>query len=49
MSASGHAERRQLTVLFCDAVGSKEMAAELGPEAWLAVLRRFQQNVQHSA
>ena len=31
-SASEHAERRQLTVLFCDLVGSTEMSSELDPE-----------------
>jgi SAM domain (Sterile alpha motif) len=28
------AERRQLTVLFCDLVGSTELAARLDPEDW---------------
>ena len=28
------AERRQLTVMFCDLVGSTEIAAQLDPEEW---------------
>ena len=35
-------ERRQLTILFCDLVGSTELAARLGPEDWQAVLRSYQ-------
>ncbi len=31
-------ERRQLTVLFCDLVGSTELAARLDPEDWQTVL-----------
>jgi hypothetical protein len=30
----GHAERRQLTVLFVDLVGSTELAARLDPRTW---------------
>src|SRR5688500_5832740 len=36
------AERRQLTVLFCDLVGSTELAAQLDPEDMSAVLRTYQ-------
>jgi hypothetical protein len=31
-TASREAERRQLTVLFCDLVGSTELSAQLDPE-----------------
>jgi class 3 adenylate cyclase/predicted ATPase len=36
------AERRQLTVLFCDLVGSTVLAVRLDPEDLSAVIRRFQ-------
>jgi class 3 adenylate cyclase/predicted ATPase len=36
------AERRQLTVLFCDLVGSAALAVQLDPEDLSAVIRRFQ-------
>src|SRR5262249_39546225 len=36
------AERRQLTVLFCDLVGSTALAATLDPEDLRDVIRRFQ-------
>ena len=36
-------ERRQLTVLFCDIVGSTQLAARLDPEDWYAVAARYQQ------
>lgn len=39
------AERRQLTVLFCDMVGSTEIAAELGAEDWREMLRDYQRMV----
>ncbi len=43
VTATGEeAERRQLTVLFCDMVRSTEIAAELGPEDWREVLREYQ-------
>ena len=35
------AERRQLTVLFCDLVGSTELAARLDPEDLRAVMRAY--------
>ncbi len=44
-SASVGAERRQLTVLFCDMVGSTRIAAELGAEDWLEMLRAYQRSV----
>jgi class 3 adenylate cyclase/tetratricopeptide (TPR) repeat protein len=39
------AERRQLTVLFCDLVGSTELSARLDPEEFGEVLRSYQQAV----
>jgi class 3 adenylate cyclase len=35
-------ERRQLTVMFCDMVGSTRLAEQLDPEDWLEVLRAYQ-------
>jgi class 3 adenylate cyclase len=37
------AERRQLTVLFCDLVGSTELSGQLDPEDMGAVIRGYQQ------
>jgi class 3 adenylate cyclase len=37
------AERRQLTVLFCDLVGSTELAARLDPEDMSRVIRAYQE------
>jgi hypothetical protein len=39
------AERRQLTVLFCDLVGSTELSARLDPEDLREVMRRYQDAV----
>jgi class 3 adenylate cyclase/tetratricopeptide (TPR) repeat protein len=36
-------ERRHLTVLFCDLVGSTEIAAQLDPEEWHEIAARYQQ------
>jgi TOMM system kinase/cyclase fusion protein len=36
------AERRQLTVLFCDLVDSTVLASQLDPEDWRAVVRAYQ-------
>jgi class 3 adenylate cyclase len=36
------AERRQLTVLFCDLVDSTALATQLDPEEWRAVVRAYQ-------
>jgi class 3 adenylate cyclase len=36
-------ERRQLTVLFCDLVGSTELSSRLDPEEWQGLLRRYQE------
>ena len=37
------AERRQLTVLFCDLVDSTKLSAQLDPEDWRDVVRAYQQ------
>jgi class 3 adenylate cyclase/predicted ATPase len=37
-------ERRQLTVLFCDLVGSTELAARLDPEDWRDVAAQYQRS-----
>jgi class 3 adenylate cyclase len=39
------AERRQLTVLFCDLVGSTELSARLDPEEMREVIGAYQANV----
>ena len=36
------AERRQLTVMFCDLVGSTQLSAQLDPEAYLNMVRVYQ-------
>jgi class 3 adenylate cyclase len=40
--ATPEAERRQLTVMFCDMVGSTELTARLGPEEMGNLLRQYQ-------
>jgi predicted ATPase/class 3 adenylate cyclase len=40
---SPEAERRQLTVLFCDLVGSTALSAQLDPEDWREVVRAYHQ------
>jgi len=35
-------ERRQLTVMFCDLVGSSRLSERLDPEQWREILRRYQ-------
>ncbi len=37
------AERRQLTVMFCDLVGSTELSQKLDPEALRELMRTYQQ------
>ena len=37
------AERRQLTVMFCDLVGSTDLAGRLDPEDWREVVRAYQE------
>jgi predicted ATPase/class 3 adenylate cyclase len=39
--ASATGERRHLTVLFCDLVGSTEIAAQLDPEEWREVVAGY--------
>jgi len=38
-------ERRHLTVLFCDLVGSTEIAAQLDPEEWRAIVADYHRAV----
>src|SRR5215831_17866270 len=40
---ASEAERRQLTVLFCDLVGSTVLSAQLDPEDYRAVVQQYQQ------
>src|SRR3984957_669311 len=40
---SHEGERRRLSVLFCDLVGSTAIAAALDPEEWLETVREYQQ------
>ena len=42
-STTDAAERRQLTVMFCDLVGSTAMSARLDPEDMREVLRAYQE------
>ena len=37
------AERRQLTVMFCDLVGATTLAEKMDPEDWRELVRRWQQ------
>jgi class 3 adenylate cyclase len=37
------AERRQITVLFCDLAGSTQLSSRLDPEDWREVVRGYQQ------
>jgi class 3 adenylate cyclase len=39
------AQRRQLTVLFCDLVGSPELSRRLDPEDMAKVIRAYQDEV----
>src|SRR5947208_17183018 len=41
VAASAGGERRHLTVLFCDLVGSTEIAARLDPEQWQETLAAY--------
>ncbi len=41
-TANGVAERRQLTVMFCDLVGSTPLSDRLDPEELRDLLRRYQ-------
>ena len=40
---SAEAERRQLTVMFCDLVGSTELSTRLDPEDLREIIRGFQE------
>lgn len=42
VSSTPEAERRQLTVLFCDLVDSTVLASQLDPEEWREVVRAYQ-------
>ena len=42
LTRAAEAERRQLTVLFCDLVGSTELSAMLDPEDMREVIRAYQ-------
>ncbi len=42
------AERRQLTVMFCDLVGSTALSAELDPEDMREVITSFQDRCRHA-
>jgi class 3 adenylate cyclase len=41
VTASAAGERRHLTVLFCDLVGSTEIAARLDPEEWRETIATY--------
>ena len=43
VAPSAEAERRQLTVLFCDLVGSTALSAQLDPEDYRAVVQQYHQ------
>ena len=47
-AASPEAERRQLTVLFCDLVGSTELSRRLDPEGLREVMGRYQDAVSEA-
>ena len=40
-SGTPDAERRQLTVMFCDVVGSTPLASQFDPEEWREVMRAY--------
>src|SRR5512145_833951 len=42
-AASAHAQRRQLTVMFCDLVDSTALTQTLDPEALRELMRNYQQ------
>jgi len=45
-SVQSDAERRQITVLFCDLVGSTQLSTELDPEDLREILRAYQDTVR---
>src|SRR5215472_9079961 len=46
-SSPGPGERRQLTVLFCDLVGSTELGARLDLEDYYALMRSYHDQADH--
>jgi class 3 adenylate cyclase/predicted ATPase len=40
---ASEAERRQLTVMFCDLVGSTQLSTQLDPEDYRAIVQQYQQ------
>src|SRR5262249_22238923 len=42
VAPASQGERRQLTVLFCDLVGSTGLSSRLDPEEWRETVRRYQ-------
>jgi class 3 adenylate cyclase/tetratricopeptide (TPR) repeat protein len=44
-----HGERRHLSVLFCDLVGSTEIAGSLDPEEWRDIAARYQRSAADAA
>ncbi len=46
-SATTEGERRQLTVMFCDLVGSTALSERLDPEELRAVIRTYQDSAAH--
>ena len=47
-TAASAAERRQLTVMFCDIIGSTELSSRLDPEDLSALIRTYQKCVAES-
>lgn len=45
-NAARHAERRQLTVMFCDLVGSTDLSEKLDPEDLREVVRAYQKTAE---
>lgn len=43
LPSSSYGERRQVTVMFSDVVGSTELSAQLDPEDWHSILSRYHQ------
>jgi class 3 adenylate cyclase len=47
-AASDAAERRQLTIMFCDLVGSTAMSARLDPEDMRSIIANYQKTCTHA-
>ena len=43
MGTSSYGERRQLTIVFSDIVGSTELSAQLDPEDWHDIVTQYHQ------